>query len=248
MRGLTASERYAFDVAGYLVRRGALRGREVAALNAAVDALAVPPPGRTWTASASRVTSTARRAFVALLDHPAVFDVVVELCGRRLRLDHTYGIVMAPGTAGLGLHGGGTPFDPAQFYVVERRPHHCGLVAVAVVARRLRPGDGGFALRAREPQGGVPACPSRSPPELVGRGAPRAGDVVIFTEALTHGTLPWRAPLRAADAALQVLAGQLVAGARTRCCRRSWRRCSPNASGSCSSRPTSPTAGPLTGG
>ena len=43
--GLTASERYAFDVAGYLVRRAALNRREVAALNDAVDGLRVPVPG-----------------------------------------------------------------------------------------------------------------------------------------------------------------------------------------------------------
>ena len=60
----------------------------------------------------------------------AAYDVLVELCGPVLRLDHAYGIVMAPGTTGLGLHGGGTPFDPAQFYVVNGGRISCGLVAV----------------------------------------------------------------------------------------------------------------------
>jgi len=190
--GLTASERYAFDVAGYLVRRGVLRPKELAALNAAVDALALPVPGDDLASQRFAGHLHRSAAFVALLDHPAVFDVLVEVCGPVLRLDHAYGIVMAPGTGGLGLHGGGTPFDPAQFYVVNGGRVSCGLVAVQWCLVDHPPGAGGFRCVPGSHKAAFPP-PDPVPPELVVDVPLAAGDVVIFTEALTHGTAPWRA-------------------------------------------------------
>ena len=192
MGGLTASERYAFDVAGYLVRRGALRAREVAALNDAIDALVVRPG---HDVRSQRFTDHLHRspAFVSLLDHPAVLDVLVELCGPALRLDHAYGIVMAPGTSGLGLHGGGTPFDPAQFYVVNGGRISCGLVAVQWSLVDHPAGAGGFRCIPGSHKASFPMA-EPVPHELVADVALAAGDLVVFTEALTHATAPWRGP------------------------------------------------------
>ncbi|NJM26037.1 MAG: hypothetical protein HC859_11670, partial [Bacteroidia bacterium] len=78
-------------------------------------------------------------AFLALLDHPAVIDVVTELCGPTVRLDHAYGIVMDPGNVGLDLHGGGHAWDPAQYYTVDRHGIHTGLVAVQWAISGSRP-------------------------------------------------------------------------------------------------------------
>ena len=193
MGGLTASERYAFDIAGYLVRRGALIPSEVTALNLAVDALALPAAADDLASQRFANHLHRARSFVALLDHPAVFDVLVELCGPVLRLDHAYGIVMAPGTGGLGLHGGGTPFDPAQFYVVNSGRISCGLVAVQWCLVDHPAGAGGFRCVPGSHKASFPLADS-IPPELVVDVALAAGDVVIFTEALTHATAPWRAP------------------------------------------------------
>jgi len=190
--GLTASERYAFDVAGYLVRRHALSADEVALLNAAVDSLDVPPPADDLHSQRFGGHLHRSEAFVALLDHPAVFDVLLELCGPVLRLDHAYGIVMAPGTGGLGLHGGGTPFDPAQFYVVNGGQISCGLVAVQWCLVEHPPGAGGFRCVPGSHKASFPR-PDPVPPEMAVDVALAAGDVVIFTEALTHGTAPWQA-------------------------------------------------------
>src|SRR3954454_2355694 len=144
MGGLTEAERYAFDLRGYVVRRGVLTRSEVGALDAAVDALRLPPPRDTIQSQRFRDHLAASPAFVALLDHPAVLDVVIELCGPHARLDHAYGIVMAPGTSGLGLHGGAVPFDPAQYYVVDGDGIHCGLVAVQWSLVDSRLGEGGL--------------------------------------------------------------------------------------------------------
>jgi ectoine hydroxylase-related dioxygenase (phytanoyl-CoA dioxygenase family) len=190
---MTEAERYAFDVRGYLVRRGALSRREVAALNAAVDDLSLPPPADTI--QSQRFTGHLLHSphFVALLDHAAVFDVLVELCGAQLRLDHTYGIRMAPGTEGLGFHGGATPFDASSFYVVHNGTINCGLVAVQwCLVDQPREG-GGFRCVPGSHKAAF-AVPDSVPAEFVSGIDLVAGDVIIFTEALTHATAPWRLP------------------------------------------------------
>lgn len=194
MAGLTEHERYLFDVQGFLVRRGALKRRVVDDLNRAWDGLRLPPGGATIQSQRFTGHLNHDRAFRDLLDHPAVLDVVLELCGPGVRLDHTYGIVMAPGTSGLGLHGGAVPFDPAQYYVAEGGRIHSGLVAALWSLVESAPGDGGFACvpGSHKASFRLPATIDvRS--EIVLEVPLGAGDVVIFSEALTHGTLPWRA-------------------------------------------------------
>ena len=72
-----------------------------------------------------------------------------------LRLDHAYGIVMASGTGGLGLHGGGTPFDPAQFYVVNGG-RISGATTNAVTIANAQPTDAAnYALRVSNTAGAV---------------------------------------------------------------------------------------------
>jgi ectoine hydroxylase-related dioxygenase (phytanoyl-CoA dioxygenase family) len=191
---LTDEERYRFDVQGFLVRRSALTLGEVAELNDAVHSLGLGTPSSHDIMSQRFSGHLARHpAFLVLLDHPAVIDVVTELCGAYARLDHAYGIVMDPGNVGLDLHGGGHVWDPAQYYTVDRTGMHTGLVAVQWALSSARPGDGGFCC--------VPGSHKAAygPPrgmgithDMVLEVPLGAGDVVVFTEALTHGTLPWR--------------------------------------------------------
>ena len=121
----------------------------------------------------------------------------LELCGAGVRLDHTYGIVMAPGTGGLGLHGGGVPFDPAQYYVVEGGRLHTGLVAALWSLSGSGQGEGGFGCipGSHKAAFALPRGIDLHHP-LVVEVPLGPGDVVIFTEALTHCTLPWRAPVQ----------------------------------------------------
>jgi hypothetical protein len=188
---LTEAERYAFDVQGFVVRRGALSGDDVERLLRAVKGLRLARPGATIQSQRFNGHLPRDRAFRDLMDHPAVLEPLLELCGPMVRLDHAYGITMAPGTGGLGLHGGATPHDPSQFYRVEGGRMYNGLVAVQWALVDHRPGDGGF--------GCVPGShkaafrlPAELDPALVAEVPLAAGDVVLFTEALTHCTIPWR--------------------------------------------------------
>ncbi len=190
---LTPAERYLFDVYGYVVRRSALSSDEVAALNAAVDRLAVAPPSSSIESQRFAGFLRHDEAFRRLLDHDAVLAALVEMCGPTVRVDHVYGIVMAPGTGGLGLHGGGTPHDPAQFYEVRDGRMRNGLVAVQWALVDHQRGHGGFTCVPGSHRANF-ALPADAGPSLAVDVPLAAGDVVLFTEGLTHGTLPWQAP------------------------------------------------------
>ena len=190
---MTPEERYRFDLQGFLVRRGVLSPGDVEALNVAVDVLGVPEPGDDIMSQRFGNHLMSARRFRDLLDHDGIFDIVLELCGHNVRLDHTYGIIMRPGTRGLGLHGGGTPFDPAQYYIVDRGGIRTGLVAVQWALVDHVPGRGGFLCVPGSHKSNFPT-PSHLVAGLAIEVPLQAGDVVVFTEALTHGTAPWQGP------------------------------------------------------
>jgi Phytanoyl-CoA dioxygenase (PhyH) len=190
----TNEERYLFDLQGFLIRRGALSDDEVQAANEAVEQLNLPRPGESIGSQRFAGYVGRGQIFSALMDHAAVIDIVTELCGAEARLDHTYGIHMAPGTEGLDLHGGALPWDPCQYYVADVTGIHCGLVAVQWSLADAWPGDGGFACVPGSHKARYDRPHSITYGHAVVREVPlRAGDMVIFTEALTHGTFPWKA-------------------------------------------------------
>jgi hypothetical protein len=187
---MTEAERFRFDLQGFLVRRAVLSAGDVAALNAAIDVLDVPRPGPDIGSQRFTEFLPVARRFRDLIDHPAVLEIVRETCGPNVRLDHAYGIVMSRGTSGLGLHGGGTPFDPAQHYRAEGGRIRTGLVAAQWALVDHPAGGGGFLCVPGSHKAAFP-LPSTFDRELAVQVPLSAGDVVVFTEALTHGTLPW---------------------------------------------------------
>jgi len=192
--GLTDRQRYFFDVNGYLIVEGVLAAAEIRRLNAVLDAQRLPPAGE--------AIDTQRfqdefllwdSGFRDLMNHPRVVPLLRDLLGEQLRLDHAYGLVMAPDTAGLGLHGGGMPWDPSQYYAHRGGRMFNGLTTVTWSLVDTAPDDGGFCCipgshKANE------SLPSEVPPGWVKEIPQAAGSVLIFTEALTHGTLRWSAP------------------------------------------------------
>lgn len=192
--GLDAHERYRFDLDGYVVRRGVLSRNEVEALNTAVDLLGLTEAGTDIGSQRFSGFLTGPRCFRDLIDHADVFEVLLDLCGPYLRLDHVYGITMSRGTSGLGLHGGGTPHDPAQDYKVRGGRQYNGLVAVQWALVDHRPGDGGFGCIPGSHKAAFP-LPVPTPRNWITEVTMEAGDMVVFTEALTHCTIPWTGPV-----------------------------------------------------
>jgi hypothetical protein len=188
---MTDAERYSFDVQGFLVRRGALDPDEVRLLRLAVVELGLARAGDSIQSQRFNGHLGRDSAFRDLIDHPSVLELLIGLCGTTVRLDHAYGIIMSPGSAGLGLHGGGTPHDPSQYYRVEAGRQFNGLVAVQWALVDHRPGDGGFGCIPGSHKANF-ALPEQHDPQLVAEVPMAAGDAVVFTEALTHCTIPWR--------------------------------------------------------
>ena len=189
----TDQMRYFFDVNGYVVLPDVLGPEEVDHLNAVLDNQHLPTPGTDIASQRFRDEFLAwDQACRDLIDHAAVLPIITQLCGRHVRLDHAYGIIMSPNTGGLGLHGGAVPFDPSQFYVAGNGRIHTGLIVVSFALVDVPSGAGGFCCipgshKANFP---VPEDVDRSMVQQVPHGP---GGVVIFTEALAHGTLPWTA-------------------------------------------------------
>ena len=190
--GLSDLQRYELDVRGTLVVPGALGADAVDRLRAAVAALGRPPAADDLWSQRINDLLLQGQPFVDLLDHPVALDVLDEVHGPATRLDHAYAIRMAPSTRGLGLHGGAVPWDPAQFYVHDRGRARLGLVTLSWALVDHRPGAGGFGCIPGSHRAGLPLPEGAE--RFVTEVPVRAGDLLVFTEALAHCTLPWKGP------------------------------------------------------
>lgn len=189
----TALDRYAFDCRGWILQEDVLDADTVALLRRAIAAQALARPGPGLDQQRFGAEGELFRwdqAFRDLIDHPYVVDALAQLVGPTARLDHSYGIMMRPGTSGLGLHGPQQPFDPAQFYVYRGGRMWNGLVAFSWALTDGRPGDGGFGCISGSHKADEPLPPDAA--RLVEEVPQRAGSVVVFTEALFHCTVPWQ--------------------------------------------------------
>jgi hypothetical protein len=184
---LSSRDRKAFARDGYLRFDGVLTPAEVQQLRAVIEAQGLPTPGEDVMDQRFGGASSLLAwdpAMVALLDHPVVVDVLREFIGPFARLDHAYGIMMRPGTSGLGVHGPAQPFDASQYYVERDGAIRSGLLSCAWSLTDGRPSDGGF--------GCVPGSHRKRRPHDIVEVPQPLGSLLVFTEALTHCTIPWR--------------------------------------------------------
>lgn len=191
---MNEEERYLFDVRGFMVVEGAIPAETLSEMNAWIDEQEARDPE--WRSGRGSLL-TWGPLFRDLLDNPRVLPYLREILGSDLRLDHDYAIFSQAGGQGLQLHGGGTPYDPAQYYHCYEGRMYSGLAVASYALTDIPPGVGGF--------GCIPGshkanfhCPDdlrhfRKPSAAVQQIPVNAGDCVLFTEALTHGTFPWTA-------------------------------------------------------
>ena len=213
---MTDDEKYLFDLQGYVVLKNALTPAEVDVCNEAIDHCRDHIRRRPREQSLSGNSQTLKgdqgrgdiggmltwpqpwcQPFRDLLAHPRSTAVLLELLGDGFRLDHLYGILMTAGTEGHVLHGSGTSDSLTHFYRFHNNRMRCGLTVVSWIFTDCGPGDGGFACIPGSHKSNY-ATPSRVAQLDRDLGCVRqveasAGDCIVFTEALTHGTLPWTA-------------------------------------------------------
>jgi ectoine hydroxylase-related dioxygenase (phytanoyl-CoA dioxygenase family) len=196
--GMTAEERFLFDLEGYLVIKQVLSASEVAALNAVAERKILAPSERPAYGRLFQVSAWGT-PYQSLIDHPRIVPYLVELVGPHFRLDHDFCIFTSKGGRGQELHGAETDENPDHWYKYRDGVMRNGLTVVTFFLTPAKVGDGGFCCvpgsHKSNLAGGLPADVRdfRRSAHYVVQPAIEAGDVVIFTEALIHGTAPWMA-------------------------------------------------------
>ena len=155
------------------------------------------------------------QAFCDLLDHPAIMPVLRLRLGDAFRLDRLYGMIMRRGMAYGSLHAdyGATATNenvaPGEYYAFRRGQIYEGFIVVAWALTDSGGEHGGFCCVPGSHKSHYKLPPQISQnhhesPHVVTPPMP-AGSVILFSEALTHGTARWNARARTAHGALQVL-------------------------------------------
>lgn len=213
---MTDHELYLFDLRGFLVVENALSPDEIKAANEAIDRYQedIKPRAAEHSLSGNSPALKGEKGrleitrglmgldapycnpFRNMLAHPTIVPYLNDLMGTGFRLDHGPGLIaMDVGCEGHVLHGGGEPFDPSQFYVMKNGRMFNGLTVVSWQLTDVHPGDGGFCCVPGSHKSNY-RCPQdikllQNHQDAVHQVVARAGSAVLFTEALTHGTLPW---------------------------------------------------------
>ena len=141
--------------------------------------------------------------FKRLIDHPKILPYLLDLLGPHVRLDHDYAIFMEEGPQINGLHGGedgGGPGGPEadHWYKYRDGIMRNGLSVMTYNLADAPEGAGGFSCIPGSHKSNflreIPTEVRRfeRPAHYVAQPSIKAGDVVFFTEALVHGTMPWK--------------------------------------------------------
>lgn len=228
-------QRYLFDLQGYLVVPQVLDGAEVSALKERIEVIAKDLPDvrqiHTGFPRSAKFTNDNPAngpvnvftselllwgdLFASLPLRPPISSILSELLGKGHRLDHCYAILMTADDPALGvqnLHNGGTPYEPA-FRYGWHGGFDLGLVTVTFALTDEGEGVGGFGCIPGSHKSNLPLPPGWADltaprPEVVNVPL-RTGDALVFTEALTHGTLRWRGVDRRKALLFKFMPGQL---------------------------------------
>jgi Phytanoyl-CoA dioxygenase (PhyH) len=189
----TDHDRYLFDIRGYLVLRGVLSAAEVTHFNALLDALAPEsiddPDERDGALS---WLFDVHPDFAALMDDDRVLPYLYEFVDDKLRIDGAYALVKLPGE-GVALHARPqSPRDGTGWYQVHDGRITSGLTGIEFALTDMPPGAGGFCVVPGSHKANF-EVPFEEMDEYAEVVPVSAGDAIVFTEALTHGSR-WQGP------------------------------------------------------
>jgi len=203
---MTPEEKFKFDLEGYIVIKNVLSPEEVAALTEVADRVfprdydeAEEFKGRTGFRRTGKVSAWSHET-QNLIDHPNVLPYLTALLGSKFRIDHDYCIFMDKGAEGGRLHGGpgGHGGSQRKYLFIDGEMLN-GLTVLTFFLSGAKAGDGGFACvpgshKSNFQRDLPPEVKSfERVPDYVVQPEVEAGDALIFTEALIHGTMPWAA-------------------------------------------------------
>ena len=215
---MNSEERYLFDLNGYLVIENVLTENEVLVANQAIDRhqnqIQIRSSDDTLDGGSQNLSGQHGRGelhgllnletpwcnpFREMIAHPKIIPYLNEILGRGFRMDHqTFLLSMKKGAEGFIFHGSSGPdFDPNQYYIFQNGRMYNGLTVVVFQLTDVNEGNGGLIVIPGSHKSNIP-CPDsirryENHTENVRQITSKSGSVVIFTEAVIHGTLPWRA-------------------------------------------------------
>lgn len=138
--------------------------------------------------------------FRKMLTHPKLVPYYIALCGEGYRMDHLPLLIQQKRNCdGFDFHGGrlnqdGSWIQGLAYEFVNGRPY-CHLLAASVALTTTKTGEGGYAVLPGSHKSNVPVPPDvmkmLKQTESVRNPEIERGDVLLFTEACTHGTIPW---------------------------------------------------------
>lgn len=195
---LTDEEKFRFDLQGYLVVKNVLSKLECEELSELADEV-WPRTSEDGTFRRTGAISRWHQRFLDLADHPKLLPYLIELVGSRVRLDHDYCIFMQKDGSRNRLHGGPRILESDHWYHYSDGVMRNGLTVATYALTDAAVGDGGFACVPGSHKtnflklfpGDVASFDREV--DYVYQPPIEAGDVLIFTEALIHGTATWRA-------------------------------------------------------
>lgn len=215
--GPSEMEIYLFDLRGYLHLKGALNTREVADLNAALDAIPPLEVGQWYGYVHAHQYGTtdglnlqqiyeAGPPFEALIDHPAWIDRVRHFVGGAGTFDYNHGDLFIdenfanfrePGEA-IGLHSGGHIGVKRTQFRFYNGQFHCGQIDILIALHDIGPGDGATMVIPGSHKAHFPhpqfekhrMQPGASVDEVEGAVElfMEAGDALLFVDAMSHGS------------------------------------------------------------
>ncbi|NCF31967.1 MAG: hypothetical protein GWP50_00180 [Proteobacteria bacterium] len=194
---LSDEEKFRFDLEGYLVIPSVLTAAECEQLSQLSDQ-AWPRQSHDEAFRRTANVSQWGDEFRNLMDHPSVLPYLIEWIGPRVRLDHDYAIYMQSGAESQAIHGGPMRYESDHWYHYADGVMRNGLMVATWVLTDAGPGDGGFVcVPGSHKTNFIDHLPKtvqsqQATPEYVRQPVVKAGDVILFTEALMHGTRAWQ--------------------------------------------------------
>ena len=215
---VTERERYFFDLNGFLLLKGALSKEDVVEINAAIDVLLPIEPGewKGYVHGHDYADDDGvnlqqiyegGEAFEKLIDHPSWIEKVKYFVGGAdtfdynhgpLFIDESFANIRGPGEA-IGLHSGGHEGAKRTQFRFYNGHFHCGQINVLMALTDIKDGDGATMVVPGSHKAHFPH-PDEGKHRMGGdvasvdevEGAIEiqmdAGDVILFVDALCHGS------------------------------------------------------------
>lgn len=195
---LSQRQLYEFDLNGFVRIRNFLSAEKVDRVNSILDEV-----DRTSKKVKFRFFS-ADPIFLDLLSDPRVMAICEDLIGPWFRFDNAM-MIQSGDDEFENLHGGPMEEQNSFYYLWHDRKPRCSQIQISYFLKPVKSGDGGLIVVPGSHKQNAPYLGSQVVNDilrgdlndpLVVNPELEAGDLLVFTEALIHGTRKWSAVAR----------------------------------------------------